>query len=42
MKRTLNLTLFIFLVLMAGCATAPVQKEPIIPAKRSVAEIRHT
>jgi phospholipid-binding lipoprotein MlaA len=39
MKRTLNLTLFIFLVLMAGCATAPVHKEPIIAAKRSVAEI---
>ena len=36
MKRTINLTLFIFLVLMAGCAAAPVQKEPIIPAKRSV------
>jgi len=36
MKRTIPLTLFIFLVLMAGCATAPVQKEPIIPAKRSV------
>jgi phospholipid-binding lipoprotein MlaA len=39
MKRTLDLTLFIFLVLMAGCATAPVHKEPIIAAKRSVAEI---
>ncbi len=35
MKRAINLTLLIFLVLMAGCATAPVQKEPIIPAKRS-------
>jgi phospholipid-binding lipoprotein MlaA len=36
MKRAIALTLLIFLVLMAGCATAPVQKEPIIPAKRSV------
>ena len=36
MKRAINLTLLIFLVFMAGCATAPVQKEPIIPAKRSV------
>ena len=35
MKRTINLTLLIFLVLMAGCAAAPIQKEPIIPAKRS-------
>jgi phospholipid-binding lipoprotein MlaA len=38
MKRTISLTLLTFLVLMAGCATAPVQKEPIIPAKRSAAE----
>ncbi|MEE4264594.1 MAG: VacJ family lipoprotein [Desulfobacteraceae bacterium] len=36
MKRAITLTLLIFLVLMAGCATAPVQKEPIIPARRSV------
>ena len=36
MKRAINLTLLIFLVFMAGCATAPVQKEPIIPARRSV------
>lgn len=35
MKRAINLTLLIFLVLMAGCATAPVQKEPIIPARLS-------
>ena len=35
MKHAINLTLLISLVLMAGCATAPVQKEPIIPAKRS-------
>ena len=38
MKRTINLTLLIFLVFMAGCATAPVQKEPIIPAKITVPE----
>jgi phospholipid-binding lipoprotein MlaA len=36
MKRAIHLTLLIFLVLMAGCATAPMQKEPIIPARRSV------
>jgi phospholipid-binding lipoprotein MlaA len=39
MKRAINLTLLIFLVFMAGCATAPVREEPIIPAKRSVEEI---
>jgi phospholipid-binding lipoprotein MlaA len=38
MKRAIHLTLLIFLVFMAGCATGPVQKEPIIPAKRSVEE----
>jgi phospholipid-binding lipoprotein MlaA len=38
MKRTITLMLIILLVLFAGCATAPVQKEPIIPAKRSVEE----
>jgi phospholipid-binding lipoprotein MlaA len=38
MKRAINLTLLIFLVLMAGCATAPVQKEPVIPAKITVPE----
>jgi phospholipid-binding lipoprotein MlaA len=36
MKRAIHLTLLIFLIFMAGCAAAPVQKEPIIPAKRSV------
>ena len=36
MKRTINLTLLIILVLMAGCATAPVQQEPIIPARRTM------
>lgn len=36
MKRAINLTLLIFLVFMAGCATAPVPKEPIIPAKRTL------
>ena len=39
MKRTINLTLLFFLIFMAGCATAPVQQEPIIPARRSVDEI---
>ena len=38
MKRAITLTLLIFLLFMAGCATAPVQKEPIIPAKRTVPE----
>jgi phospholipid-binding lipoprotein MlaA len=38
MKRAINLTLLIFLIFMAGCATAPVQKEPIIPAKITVPE----
>ena len=38
MKRAINLTLLIFLVLMAGCATAPMQKEPVIPAKITVPE----
>jgi phospholipid-binding lipoprotein MlaA len=38
MKRAMNLTLLIFLIFMAGCATAPVQKEPIIPAKITVPE----
>lgn len=36
MKRAINLTLLILLVIMAGCATAPVQpEEPIIPARRT-------
>jgi phospholipid-binding lipoprotein MlaA len=38
MKRIINLTLLIILVLMAGCATAPVQQEPIIPARRTMPE----
>ncbi len=38
MKRAINLTLLIFLVIMAGCATAPVQQEPIIPARRTMPE----
>jgi phospholipid-binding lipoprotein MlaA len=38
MKRTINLTLLFLLILMAGCATAPVQQEPIIPAKITVPE----
>jgi phospholipid-binding lipoprotein MlaA len=38
MKRAMNLTLLIFLIFMAGCAAAPVQKEPIIPAKIAVPE----
>lgn len=38
MKRTINLTLLIIFVLMAGCATAPVQQEPIIPARRTMPE----
>ena len=38
MKRTINLTLLIFLILMAGCATAPVQQEPIIPARQTMPE----
>jgi phospholipid-binding lipoprotein MlaA len=36
MKRIINLTLLIILVFMAGCATAPVQQEPIIPARRTM------
>ena len=36
MKRTIISMLIIFLALLAGCATAPVQKEPVIPARLSV------
>ena len=36
MKRTIIPILIIFLALLAGCATAPVQKEPVIPARLSV------
>ena len=38
MKRTIIPILIIFLALLAGCATAPVQKEPVIPARLSVDE----
>ena len=38
MKRTITSMLIIFLALLAGCATAPVQKEPVIPARLSVDE----
>ena len=38
MKRTITAMLIIFLALLAGCATAPVQKEPVIPARLSVDE----
>ena len=38
MKRTITPMLIIFLALLAGCATAPVQKEPVIPARLSVDE----
>lgn len=38
MKRTITLKLIILMALLAGCATAPVQKEPVIPAKLSVEE----
>jgi len=39
MKRAIHLTLLILLVVMAGCATAPVQQqEPIIPARRTMPE----
>jgi len=38
MKRTIKLTLLIILVFMAGCATAPVQQEPIVPARRTMPE----
>ena len=38
MKRTIIPILIIFLALLAGCATAPVQKEPVVPARLSVDE----
>lgn len=39
MKRSFNLMwLAVFCMVAAGCAAAPVQPEPIIPAKRSVSE----
>jgi len=37
MKRAIHLTLLILLVVMAGCAAAPLQQEePIIPARRTM------
>jgi phospholipid-binding lipoprotein MlaA len=38
MKRTIIPILIIFLALLAGCATAPVQKEPVVPARLSADE----
>jgi phospholipid-binding lipoprotein MlaA len=38
MKRALCLMLLVVFVFLAGCGTAPVRKEPEIPAKRPVSE----
>jgi len=38
MKRTLALMSLAVLILLSGCSAAPVQKEPIIPARRPVSE----
>ena len=38
MKRALSLMLLTIFVVIAGCGTAPVRKEPEIPAKRPVSE----
>jgi PBP1b-binding outer membrane lipoprotein LpoB len=38
MKRALSRMLLAILVFLSGCSTAPVQKEPIIPAKRPASE----
>jgi phospholipid-binding lipoprotein MlaA len=38
MKRAIHLTLLIFMVILASCASAPVQQEPIEPARRSLPE----
>jgi phospholipid-binding lipoprotein MlaA len=38
MKRALCLMLLVVFVFLAGCGTAPVRKEPEIPAKRLVSE----
>jgi phospholipid-binding lipoprotein MlaA len=38
MKRIVRLLLLALLALIAGCSGAPVQKDPIIPAKRPVSE----
>jgi phospholipid-binding lipoprotein MlaA len=36
MKRAIFLILLVFVAVTAGCSTAPVKPEPIVPAKRSV------
>ncbi len=38
MNRSLSLMLLAVFCILIGCSTAPVQKEPIIPAKRPVSE----
>jgi phospholipid-binding lipoprotein MlaA len=38
MKRAIHLILLILLVIMASCASAPVQQEPIEPARRTLPE----
>jgi phospholipid-binding lipoprotein MlaA len=38
MKRTLALMSLAVLILLSGCSGTPVQKEPIIPARRPVSE----
>lgn len=38
MKRALGLMLLTMFIVLAGCGTAPVRKEPEIPAKRPVSE----
>jgi phospholipid-binding lipoprotein MlaA len=38
MKRAILPTLLIVLILMAGCATAPVQQDATLPAKRTLPE----
>jgi phospholipid-binding lipoprotein MlaA len=38
MKPAIHLTLLIFMVILASCASAPMQQEPIEPARRSLPE----
>jgi phospholipid-binding lipoprotein MlaA len=38
MKLAIHLTLLIFMAIMVGCASAPMQQEPIEPARRSLPE----
>ena len=38
MKRALCLMLLTAFIFLAGCGTAPVRKEPEIPAQRPVSE----